>query len=77
MENTVLIKKGGMVTRVTMFKYNSHYKPAGYKVVEEEKEIDLDNMSYQELQALYSVKFEDSPVGQTKQSILKRLNEVV
>ena len=73
----ILIKKGGCSTYVTLAKYNRIYKQAGYKIVETEEEYNLDEMTYQELQALYSKKFDDSPVGKSKKDILERLNEVL
>ena len=70
------IKKGGCVLEVTESKFVNHYKYSGYEIVEEEKH-DLDKMTYQELQAFYSLKFDKSAVGVKKSDILKELNEVI
>lgn len=79
MTDTILIKKGGCSTRVTLTKYNQHYKRAGYVIVEDEKqeEYDINSMSYQELQALYSKKTGGSAVGVSKVDLIERLNEVL
>ena len=72
----VLIKKNGCALYTTMTKYNNEYKRLGYKLVEEET-YDLSKMTYQELQALYSSKTDDSPVGVSKVDLIERLNEVL
>ena len=72
----MIIKKGGCSLETTMEKYVRHYKRHGYKIVEHDP-INLEEMTYKELQALYKLKFEKSPFGIKKEDILKALNEVV
>lgn len=72
----MIIKKGGCRLETTMEKYVRHYKQSGYIIVEEDKH-DLDKMTYQELQALYSDKLGKTGVGVPKKEILEALKEVV
>ena len=73
----ILIKKAGCALYTTMSKYLRYYKPGGYEIVEQEKEYDLGNMEYKELQELYAEKCDASPVGVSKVDLIERLNEVL
>ncbi len=77
-DKTILIKKGGCSTYVTLSKFERHYKQAGYVIVETEKKTyNTKEMSYQELQALFSEKTGESAVGVSKVDLIERLNEVL
>ena len=72
----MLIKKGGCHIETTIEKYKNYYKMHGYEIVEEDS-YELDDMSYKELQALYSEKLGKSSLGVKKADLIEALKEVI